>query len=167
MSILTNILLCMLVFQTMFVYLKKKFVPWEKVGALRKSSRLWGRQSFAGNLTISQQWANCRFWNELRLRVARWCIFKPKVQVWVNFGRPLNGHCWYILWSCGLLYGPFGLFYGHMVILYIFPRFGILCPEKSGNPASSCCEKSQQEFLMGVRSWSNNGWRSLLFVTIN
>jgi hypothetical protein len=31
-----------------------------------------------------------------------------------------------------------GIFYGHLVhfvvILYIFPRFGILCREKSGNP---------------------------------
>jgi hypothetical protein len=33
----------------------------------------------------------------------------------------------------------FGTFYGHLVILvliwFIFPRFGILCKEKSGNPA--------------------------------
>jgi hypothetical protein len=51
---------------------------------------------------------------------------------------------WNILW-------PFGIFYGHLeyfmaiwnilwpfgnfvVILDIFPRFGILCQEKSGNP---------------------------------
>jgi hypothetical protein len=40
----------------------------------------------------------------------------------------------------------FGIFYGHfgnlVAILYIFPHFGILCQEKSGNPAgeltSSC-----------------------------
>jgi hypothetical protein len=34
---------------------------------------------------------------------------------------------------------PFDIFYGHfgkvVVIWYIFPRFGILCQEKSGNPA--------------------------------
>jgi hypothetical protein len=29
---------------------------------------------------------------------------------------------------------PFGIAYGHLVILYIFSCFGILCPEKSGNP---------------------------------
>jgi hypothetical protein len=33
---------------------------------------------------------------------------------------------------------PNGIFYGHlvhfMVILYIFPRFGLLYQEKSGNP---------------------------------
>jgi hypothetical protein len=38
---------------------------------------------------------------------------------------------WYILWL-------FGIFYGHlvyfMVIWYIFPRFGKLHQEKSGNP---------------------------------
>jgi hypothetical protein len=31
------------------------------------------------------------------------CIFKPKIPIWVNFGK-----CWYILWS-------FGIFYSHMV----------------------------------------------------
>jgi hypothetical protein len=35
---------------------------------------------------------------------------------------------------------PFGIFYtypfGNLVVIwYIFPRFGILCKEKSGNPA--------------------------------
>jgi hypothetical protein len=29
-------------------------------------------------------------------------------QTWVNFGRPLNGKCWYILW-------PFGIIQGHLV----------------------------------------------------
>jgi hypothetical protein len=41
---------------------------------------------------------------------------------------------WYILW-------PFGIFCGHlvyvMVIWNIFPHFGILYLEKSGNPADS------------------------------
>jgi hypothetical protein len=32
---------------------------------------------------------------------------------------------WYILWS----------FINAVVIWYIFPRFGLLCQEKSGNPA--------------------------------
>jgi hypothetical protein len=27
-----------------------------------------------------------------------------------------------------------GIFYGHLVIWYIFPRFGILCQQKSGDP---------------------------------
>jgi hypothetical protein len=43
---------------------------------------------------------------------------------------------WYILW-------PFG---NVVLIWYIFPRFGILCQEKSGNPGSDaigavCCTK--------------------------
>jgi hypothetical protein len=50
---------------------------------------------------------------------------------------------WYILW-------PFS---NVVVIWYIFPRFGILCEEKSGNPAYndkifSTCQKL---------SFANNG----------
>jgi hypothetical protein len=40
------------------------------------------------------------------------------------------------IWS---ILGPLEIFYGHLVhvvvIWYIFPRFGILDQEKSGNPA--------------------------------
>jgi hypothetical protein len=35
-------------------------------------------------------------------RVARWYIFKTNVQIWVNFGEPGNGKCWYILWPFGI-----------------------------------------------------------------
>jgi hypothetical protein len=62
-------------------------------------------------------------------------VFKPKSQ----FGKILEGiakECvsifyeylvyyianWYILWTC------------FVVIWYIFPHFGIMCQEKSGNP---------------------------------
>jgi hypothetical protein len=45
-----------------------------------------------------------------RPRVARWHIFKQKIQIWVNFGGSSSGRCWYILW-------PFGLF---TAICYIF-----------------------------------------------
>jgi hypothetical protein len=51
---------------------------------------------------------------------------------------------WYILWPFCQFYGhliyhkaiwyilrPFGIFYGHLVY---FPRFGMLHPDKSGNP---------------------------------
>jgi hypothetical protein len=41
-------------------------------------------------------------------RVARWFIFKPKIPIWVNFGGPWNGKCWYIL-------GPYGIFYSHLL----------------------------------------------------
>jgi hypothetical protein len=39
-------------------------------------------------------------------RVARLHTFKPKIPIWINFGEPWNGKCWYILI-------PFGIFYGH------------------------------------------------------
>jgi hypothetical protein len=29
--------------------------------------------------------------------VARWFIFKPKIQIWVYFGGPWNGKGWHIL----------------------------------------------------------------------
>jgi hypothetical protein len=71
------------------------------------------------------------------LGVARWHIFKPKIQIWVNFERPFNGRCWYILW-------PFGLFQSQLVyfvaiwflwgFFVYFSRFGALHREKSGNP---------------------------------
>jgi hypothetical protein len=38
-------------------------------------------------------------------RVARWFVFKPKIQIWVNFGGSCNGRCWYILWTLGPFYG--------------------------------------------------------------
>jgi hypothetical protein len=50
----------------------------------------------------------------------------------------LYGYSVYLatIWSIWRL---FGTFYGHlvhyMVIRYIFPRFGMLCQDKSGNPA--------------------------------
>jgi hypothetical protein len=69
--------------------------------------------------------------------VARWFVFKPKLPIWVNFevlwyeeSWYVYGHLehstanWYILWPIGNL----------VVIWYLFPRFGILCQEKSGNP---------------------------------
>jgi hypothetical protein len=45
----------------------------------------------------------------------------------------------YILWTFGLSYSHLMYFMTILVyfvaIRYIFPRFGILCQEKSGNPA--------------------------------
>jgi hypothetical protein len=32
-------------------------------------------------------------WKQLADRAARWCIFKPKVQIWVNFGVSRNEGC--------------------------------------------------------------------------
>jgi hypothetical protein len=66
-----------------------------------------------------------------------WFILKPKILIWVNFGGSWNEkgctygihlECitaiWYTLWVFGNL----------VALRYIFPRFGILCHEKSGNP---------------------------------
>jgi hypothetical protein len=39
-----------------------------------------------------------------RSRVARWFVFKPKIQIWVNFGRSCNGRCCFILWTLGPFY---------------------------------------------------------------
>jgi hypothetical protein len=37
-----------------------------------------------------------KFFSNMMARVARWLVFKPKIPIWVNFGRPRNGKCWYI-----------------------------------------------------------------------
>jgi hypothetical protein len=39
------------------------------------------------------------------IRVARWFVFKPKIQIWVNFGGSCDGICWYILGTPGPFYG--------------------------------------------------------------
>jgi hypothetical protein len=76
---------------------------------------------------------------QLSIRVARWYILRPKIAIWVNFGGSCNGRCWYILWTFWYILRTFDIFYGHLVnfvvIWYIFPHFGILYQEKSGNPA--------------------------------
>jgi hypothetical protein len=58
-------------------------------------------------------------------RVARWFVFKPEIQIWVNFRGPWIGKNGYILW-------PFGIFYGHlgyfMTIWYILCSFGTFVP---------------------------------------
>jgi hypothetical protein len=53
---------------------------------------------------------------QLQSRVARWHIFKPKSQIWVNFGGSCNGRCWFILWA-------FGLFNGNLVYLMDIRHF--------------------------------------------
>jgi hypothetical protein len=66
-------------------------------------------------------------------------IFSDQKSQRVNFGGPCNGRCWYI-YVIGIWYilRPFDIFYGHLVYFvltwYVFPRFGILNQQKSGNP---------------------------------
>jgi hypothetical protein len=58
-------------------------------------------------------------------RVARWFAFKPKIQIWVNFGGSCNGRCRYILWTLGPFYG---LLLHFMDIWYSLWKFGIFFP---------------------------------------
>jgi hypothetical protein len=78
---------------------------------------------------------NIFYWAKLNLRItlspqtiwsraARWYVFKPKLQIWVNFGGPWNEKSWLFLWPFGSL----------VAIWYVPPRFGILNKEKSGTP---------------------------------
>jgi hypothetical protein len=63
--------------------------------------------------------------NVIICRVARWCIFKPKISIWVNFGGPYNWKCSYILWSFGIFYAHLGYF---MAILEKMRLFGTFSP---------------------------------------
>jgi hypothetical protein len=60
----------------------------------------------------------------LSARVARWFIFKPKIQIWVTFGGYCIRRCWNILW-------PFDQFWyitGHIGIGILW-LFGIFLPD--------------------------------------
>jgi hypothetical protein len=89
--------------------------------------------SYIQNGAASQGWDQS--YKMLLGRVARWYIFKPKIPIWVNFGGPYNGKCWYIVWSfwniLRLLVYVMVILVMFDIVLYIFPRFGILCQEKS------------------------------------
>jgi hypothetical protein len=38
--------------------------------------------------------------SKVELMVARWFVFKPKIQIWVNFGESCNARCWFMdTWS--------------------------------------------------------------------
>jgi hypothetical protein len=58
-------------------------------------------------------------------RVARWFVFKPKIQIWANFGGSCTGRCWFILWTRGPFWGHFLDF---MDISYSLWLFGIFFP---------------------------------------
>jgi hypothetical protein len=71
-------------------------------------------------------------------RVARWFIFKPKIPIWVNFGRALAWKILIIFLTIWYILQTFGIFYDHLVhfvfFWYIFSGLGIMYKEKSGNP---------------------------------
>jgi hypothetical protein len=80
-----------------------------------------------------------------RPRVARWYIFKPKIQIW----KKIEDHR---MENVGILYAPLeyvmAIWYSlwsFVVIWHIFPRFGILCQEKSGDPGSSTAPPPKNE----------------------
>jgi hypothetical protein len=80
-------------------------------------------------------------------RTSEWKMLKYIPAIW-NILRPLSifyGHLGIFYGLLGIFYGHVGIFYGHVgifygnlgifvVIWYIFPRFGTLYQEKSGNP---------------------------------
>jgi hypothetical protein len=59
------------------------------------------------------------------LRVARWRIFIPKIQIWVCFGKPCTRKCWYILIDIWYIYGNL---VSSMALWYISWLFGIFSP---------------------------------------
>jgi hypothetical protein len=60
----------------------------------------------------------------IKIKVARWHIFKPKIQFWVYF----------------------------VVNWYIFSRFGMLYQEISGNPDQYLCKPSRFSIRMRVKA---------------
>jgi hypothetical protein len=98
-------------------------------------------------------------------------IFRPKIPIWANFGGPWNGKGWYIMYmTIWNILQPFQIYYDHFkyittiwynlwhfgnleAIWYIFPRFGIMCPEKSGNLDS--------EWLLASTKWNSNFIRDI------
>jgi hypothetical protein len=66
------------------------------------------------------------------------CIIKPKILIWVNFGRYCNGRCWYFFMAILSILRPNVLFYDHLVhfvviwyilwsFWYILWSFGTFC----------------------------------------
>jgi hypothetical protein len=56
--------------------------------------------------------------NVLASRVARWYIFKPKIQIWVNFERPAMEDC--IFYGHLVKFSPFDTVYDHLVYVHPF-----------------------------------------------
>jgi hypothetical protein len=108
-------------------------------------------------------------------RVARWYIFKQKIQIWVNFGGSFNGTCWYIL-------SPYIHLPYIMDIWYISWLFGIFFPFwyaaaiKIWQPCCRLCSLLQtedrrkaesKEFKQGIRiSLTAQSWGNALVVCV-
>jgi hypothetical protein len=68
-------------------------------------------------------------------------IFKPKIPIWVNFLRVLQWEMLISFMAIWYIVLPIHIFYDHLVyfllIWNIFPHFGMLKQDKSGNPDSA------------------------------
>jgi hypothetical protein len=77
---------------------------------------------------------------EARGGVARWDIFKTKNPNMRKFWRAFQSKTLVFFIVIGIISQPFGIFCGHLiyftVVWYIFPRFGMLHLQKSGNPGA-------------------------------
>jgi hypothetical protein len=71
-------------------------------------------------------------------RVARWCVSKPEIQIWANFGGSCNGRCWYIFGTLGPFYGPFvyfmDLWYIGIGVIWCRSPFWYFIPRKIWQP---------------------------------
>jgi hypothetical protein len=89
-----------------------------------------------------RQLAEERFVSDILATGAQGCQmvnFQTKITKLGKFWRALEWNrlvysmaIWNLLWFFWYILSPFG---NLVAIVYIFPRFGILCQEKSGNPA--------------------------------
>jgi hypothetical protein len=89
-----------------------------------------GRQNFAG-LHIKAV-VNFKS-SHPATRAARWFVFKPKFQIWVNFGGYCNGSCWYLLWT----FGPFTVFWytlSTFAVIWYFFQLWHFVPRKIWQP---------------------------------
>jgi hypothetical protein len=101
-------------FDTKYAQQNLEAIPKTKTKQSFKFSHTW-----VATLAHKKQWMTTKSRGELLplfgaehthvqrvdgIRVARWFVFKPKIQIWVNFGRSCNGRCWYILWTLGPFY---------------------------------------------------------------
>jgi hypothetical protein len=89
-----------------------------------------------------------------------WRVLEWKMLVYFMFIRDiLHMVIWYFLWSFGI-FQVICYFYGHLVFLwsfgnvvviwFIFPRFGMFCEEKSGNPAIPNLVLWPVQFFAGI-----------------
>jgi hypothetical protein len=82
------------------MYSFRRITCWAKAWATFRK-RIWSPCSHRSR-------RSSRDFSLLRIRVARWYFFKPKISIWENVGGLLNLKSWYIIW-------PFGIYYCHLV----------------------------------------------------